>query len=134
MMSEGLRNDLQQWQQFKQQAVSGEMRLEEGIGADLAKACEDYRQKLMDIKDSTEGLGRLAGYGGLPSALAMQDKFQQKAVGGGGNSDDNAVKRLEQHIELAELMRDTYLAAIGKLQTSDQDTGAQLTNTGEGLR
>ncbi|WP_040790454.1 hypothetical protein [Nocardia paucivorans] len=133
-MSENLQNELQQWQQFKQQAISGEMRLEEGIGADLAKACEGYRQKLLDAKDSDQRLGRLSGYGGLPSALALQDKFQRKAVGGGDNADDNAVKRLEQHIELAELMRDTYLAAIGKLQTTDQDTGTQLANTGEGLR
>lgn len=133
-MSEDVRNELQQWQQFKQQAVSGEMRLEEGIGEALSTACEQYRQKLQDLKDNASTLAYLSGYGGLPSALAMQDKFQQKAAGGSDNPDDNAVKRLEQHIELAELMRDTYLAAIGKLQATDQDTGTQLTNTGEGLR
>lgn len=133
-MSEGVQNELQQWQQFKQQAVSGEMRLEEGIGEALSTACEQYRQKLQDLKDNASTLAYLSGYGGLPSALAIQAKFQQKAVGGGGNPDDNAIKRLEQHIELAELMRDTYLAAIGKLQATDQETGTQLTNTGEGIR
>lgn len=133
-MSEDVQNELQQWQQFKQQAISGEMRLEDGIGTELARACETYRQKLEDLKLNARDLSRLSGYGGLPSALAMQDKFQQKAVGGSQNPDDNAVKRLEQHIELAELMRDTYLAAIGKLQATDQETGTQLTNTGEGIR
>ncbi|WP_040793271.1 hypothetical protein [Nocardia paucivorans] len=133
-MSENVQNELQQWQQFKQQAVSGEMRLEEGVGEALSAACEHYRQKLQDLKVNAQNLSRLSGYGGLPSALAIRDKFQQKAVGGNENGDDNAITRLEQHIELAELMRDTYLAAIGKLQTTDHDTGTQLTNTGEGLR
>ncbi|WP_051163610.1 hypothetical protein [Nocardia brevicatena] len=133
-MSEYVQNELQQWQQFKQQAISGEMRLEDGIGTELAQACETYRQKLEDLKLNARDLSRLSGYGGLPSALAVQDKFQQKAVCGSQNPDDNAVKRLEQHIELAELMRDTYLAAIGKLQATDQETGTQLTNTGEGIR
>ncbi|WP_040793492.1 hypothetical protein [Nocardia paucivorans] len=133
-MSENVQNELQQWQQFKQQAMNGEMHLEEGIGEALSTACDNYRLKLVRLKDNAEGLDHLSGYGGLPSAIAIRDKFQQKAVGGGDNPDDNAVKRLEQHIELAELMRDTYLAAIGRLRSADQDTGTQLTNTGEGLR
>ncbi|WP_040793487.1 hypothetical protein [Nocardia paucivorans] len=133
-MTKDVQNELQQWQQFKQQAINGEMRLEEGVGADLAQACENYRLKLQHQIVNARNLSRLSGFGGLPSALSIQDKFQRKAVGGGDNADDNAVKRLEQHIELAELMRDTYLAAIGKLQTTDHDTGTQLTNTGEGLR
>ncbi|WP_281032256.1 hypothetical protein [Nocardia paucivorans] len=39
---------------------------------------------------------------------------------------------LQQHIELAELVREIYRATLGKIQTTDHDT--QLTNTGEGLR
>ncbi|WP_040790014.1 hypothetical protein [Nocardia paucivorans] len=133
-MSENVQNELQQWRQFKQQAIAGEMRLDDSVGAALSQACENYRVKLAKEKGNAIRLAHLSGYGGLPSALAMQDKFQRKAVGGGDNGDDNAIKRLEQHIELAELMRDTYLAAIGKLQATDQDTGTQLTNSGEGLR
>lgn len=126
---------IKHWQGLKQQAVDGDLRMDEDLGTALRDACEKYRQALMDQKDQARNLGRLAGYGGLPSAKHLQQKFEQKATGGGGaGPDDNAIARLDEHIQIAELMRDTYAAAIGKLQQTDQDNAAGVNNAGEGMR
>ncbi|BDT87883.1 hypothetical protein [Nocardia cyriacigeorgica] len=134
-MADDTQSQIQKWQQLKQQAIDGDLRMEEGIGEALRKACDDYAIKLEDLKLIARGLSHLSGYGGLPSALHLRDKFQAKAVDGRSDDpDDSAVKRLEKHIEIAHLMRDTYAAAIGQLQSTDQAVGANVTTTGEGIR
>ncbi|WP_280499649.1 ABC transporter substrate-binding protein, partial [Nocardia farcinica] len=45
---------------------------------------------------------------------------QQKATGGAPHDpNDNALARIDQHIEIVTTMRDAYLAAIGQLQAVD---------------
>jgi hypothetical protein len=132
-MADDTQAQLQQWQQLKQQAIDGDLRMEEGIGEALRAACETYLDKLESLKTDASRLDYLSGYGGLPSALHLRDKFQAKAVAGRDDDpDDSAVKRLEKHIEIAQLMHDTYAAAIGRLQTTDQTVGANVTTAGEG--
>lgn len=81
----------------------------------------------------TIAAGHVDGYGGLPSALDLKVKFEKKADGGGEHdADDSAVRRLEQHIEVVKLMRDTYAAAIGKLQQTDQSAAGEMTAQTEG--
>lgn len=122
------------WQQLKQQALSGEFKMEEGIGEALRKRCEGFLAELDTLRTDAQALDRLTGYGTLPSAQQLQQKFEQKAGGGSPHdSNDSAVKRIEQHIEVVQLMRDTYAAAIGKLQETDQTAGAQLTAHTEGM-
>ncbi|OQS12844.1 hypothetical protein B0T36_22930 [Nocardia donostiensis] len=133
-MTDDTQGQLQYWQQLKQQAVAGDLRMEEGIGEALRVACSNYLGKLERLKLDAGQLEYLSGYGGLPSAKDMQAKFQRKATGGGGHDpDDSAVKRLEQHIQIAQLMHDTYAAAIGRLSATDAGTAGQMTSTGEGL-
>lgn len=134
-MTNEAHDEIQQWQQFKQQALNGETHLDEDIGQALSNECEKYRAKLERAVLEATHLGRLHGYGGLPSALAMKQKFEQKAVGGAPHDpDDNAVTRLKQCMEIAELMRDTYLASIGKLRQTDQQTSQNLNKTGSQIR
>ncbi|NEW58593.1 hypothetical protein GV794_23535 [Nocardia cyriacigeorgica] len=126
------KDQIKHWQGLKQQAIDGTLRMEEGIGEELRSACEQYLTKLRDLRDEAKSLNHLAGYGGLPSALHLRDKFQAKAVAGrADDSSDSAVARLTEHITIAELMRDTYSAAIGQLQQTDQNTGQQLGQTGQ---
>ncbi|MFF2082611.1 hypothetical protein ACFVVM_02500 [Nocardia sp. NPDC058176] len=132
-MADGLGTDIAQWKTLKQQAVAGEFRMEEGVGEALRAACATYVGKLEKLKEDARFLEHLSGYGGIPSADLLREKFQNKAVNGeSDNPDDSALKRLDQHIEIATLMRDTYAAAIGKLQETDQKFATVLgQKTGE---
>lgn len=112
-------DQLKHWQGLKQQAVGGEMTMEEDLGQALALRCEELLDNLRDRKREAQALGFLSGYGGLPSALDMKKKFETLAA-------VEAVDRLDGLIEIATLMRDTYAAAIGKLRDTDHATSQAL--------
>ncbi|WP_040797799.1 hypothetical protein [Nocardia higoensis] len=118
---------LKTWQTFKQQGIDGEFKLDRDIGSALAGRCDALLRELRQIKGDADGLQYLSGYGGLPSAQQLQQKFQKKAVGGADHDpNDNAIFRIQQHIEIVETMRDAYLAAIGELQNVDQSNSQQM--------
>jgi hypothetical protein len=125
-------DQLAQWQSLKQQAIEGTVSIEHDLGSDLHRECETLLTELRECRDNAMRLGHLSGYGGLPSALDMQRKFELKATG--GENGDSAVARLEGQIEIAETMRDTYAAMIGELTETDQQNSSQTTAAGEGLR
>ncbi|MBF6143542.1 hypothetical protein [Nocardia farcinica] len=122
------------WTQLKEQAVSGELRMDPDLGAALHQRCEALLGELDALTRSAKQLAYLSGYGGLPSALDLKVKFEKKADGGGEHdADDSGVRRLEQHIEVVKLMRDTYAAAIGKLQQTDQSAAGEMNAHTEGV-
>lgn len=115
------------WRNLKTQAINGEFKVEEDLGRALADVISQYITDLEAQKFEAGTLERLTGWGGLPSATAIRQKIEAKAVaGGGGDANDSAVKRLDQHIAIARDQRDTFLAAIGKLQAVDQQTAGAL--------
>lgn len=121
------------WRNMKSQAMNGEFRIEEDLGQSIANVVSEYIDDLERQMNFARRLDRLTGWGGLPSATAIREKLESKAVGGGDDPDDSAVTRLEQHIAIARDQRDTFLAAIGKLQTVDQQTAGDITATGAGI-
>ncbi|MEV4207071.1 hypothetical protein [Nocardia salmonicida] len=122
------------WQNMKTQAVNGEFRLEEDLGQALAGVVSQYITDLERQKTYAQALNRLTGWGGLPSAEVVRAKYEAKAVAGGaGDANDSAVKRLEQHIAIARDQRDTFLAAIGKLQAVDQQSAGEIGATGANI-
>ena len=122
------------WQNMKTQAVNGEFRLEEDLGQALAGVVSQYITDLERQKTYAQALNRLTGWGGLPSAEVIRAKYEAKAVAGGaGDANDSAVKRLEQHIAIARDQRDTFLAAIGKLQAVDQQSAGAIGATGANI-
>ncbi|MEV0364283.1 hypothetical protein [Nocardia fusca] len=125
-------DQLKHWQNLKQQAIDGELRVEHEVGTLLRQECETFLFNLRKRRDDAMTLGRLAGYGGLPSAQDMKEKFELKATG--GENGDSAVDRIDGLIEIVGLMRDTYAAMIGELQETDQQNSSQTTAAGEGLR
>ncbi|MGW0006289.1 hypothetical protein [Nocardia grenadensis] len=125
-------DQLAQWQSLKQQAIDGTVSIEYDLGSDLRRECKTLLTALRDYRDDARSLGRLAGYGGLPSALDIQKKFELKAIG--GENGDSAVARLEGLIAIVETMSDTYAAMIGELSETDQQNSSQTTAAGEGLR
>ncbi|MGW5313620.1 hypothetical protein ACWEVD_14215 [Nocardia thailandica] len=120
------------WRAMKQQAINGQFKIEEDLGQSIATVIEDYITSLETQKRDAHKLDRLTGWGGLPSAQAIRQKLEQKAVAG-GTGGDSATKRLDQHISIARDQRDTFLAAIGKLQAVDQQTAGALGANGEGI-
>ncbi|MGW6424212.1 hypothetical protein ACWF82_16185 [Nocardia sp. NPDC055053] len=122
------------WRNLKQQAVSGNFRMEEGLGESLRAACELYVSDLINLQRDTKGLEHLSGWGGLETAIILKAKFEAKAVAGSKDDpNDSADKRLASHIEIAQLMRDTFAAAIGKLQAVDGQNAAGIAATGQGI-
>ncbi|MGW6727284.1 hypothetical protein ACWF9G_15400 [Nocardia sp. NPDC055029] len=122
------------WRTLKQQAVSGEFRLEEGLGEALRASCESYLFDLEELRGKTEQLAHLSGWGGLETAILLKQKFEAKAVAGSADdTTDSAANRLATHIEIAQLMRDTFAAAIGKLQAVDGQNAAGIAATGQGI-
>ncbi|MFD3744473.1 hypothetical protein [Nocardia sp. NPDC058633] len=119
---------------MKTQAVNGEFKIEEDLGQALAIVISQYITDLEAQKFEANTLNRLTGWGSLPSADAIRQKIEAKAVaGGGGDANDSAVKRIDQHIAIARDQRDTFLAAIGKLQAVDQQTAGALGATGANI-
>ncbi len=115
------------WRNLKQQAVAGNFRMEEGLGESLRSACEQYANELKDLQRDTKKLEHLSGWGGLDTAVLLKQKFEAKAVAGSADDpNDSADKRLASHIEIAQLMRDTFAAAIGKFQAVDQQNAAGI--------
>ncbi|MEU8894443.1 hypothetical protein [Nocardia sp. NPDC048505] len=110
-----LQSQKNSWQTLKTQALSGEFKMDSDIGEALRKRCETYANALDDLKEDARAIDHLNGYGTLPSAVALQGKFEKKSTG-----DDSAVKRIEEHLEVVALMHDTYAAAIGKITQADQ--------------
>ncbi|MGY0503208.1 hypothetical protein ACWZHB_32385 [Nocardia sp. FBN12] len=122
------------WRNMKTQAVNGEFRIEEDLGQALATVVSQYITDLERQRGYALRLDRLTGWGGLPSAETIRAKYEAKAVAGGaGDPNDSAVKRLDQHIAIARDQRDTFLAAIGKLQAVDQQTAGALGATGASI-
>ncbi|UGT59980.1 hypothetical protein [Nocardia asteroides] len=116
---------------MKQQAIAGEIRIEEGLGNSMANVVGEYIAALEAQKLVAGKLDRLSGWGGLPSAQAIRQKLEFKAATGSADDpDDSATKRLDQHISIARDQRDTFLAAIGKLHSTDQQSADTLTNGG----
>ncbi|WP_228798534.1 hypothetical protein [Nocardia cyriacigeorgica] len=61
-MSDDTQAQIQQWTQLKQQAIDGQLRMEDGIGEALRAACATYIDKLDRLKIEARGLSHLSGY------------------------------------------------------------------------
>ncbi|MFC4127379.1 hypothetical protein [Nocardia rhizosphaerae] len=121
------------WLTLAGQAMSGELRIEPGVGEAIRKAAKQYAEDLEILVGEAQRLGYLSGWGGLDSAKLLRVKFEQKAVGGGDDPTDNAVSRLQEHIAIAWLQHDTFAAAIGKLEMVDEERAAAIRAAAQGI-
>lgn len=113
---------LTRWQTLKKQAEGGELRMDAEIGQQLATRAEQMRTKLDEMLNKAAELEHLTGFGTLTSAEDLRQKFALKA----NNGNDSAVKRLQQSVDIVNLMSDTYKLAIGKITDSDQAAADKL--------
>lgn len=116
-----------QWKTFKQQAESGELRMDTEIGRELASHAEKMAKALDVLVSHAQSLSYMTGFGTLPSAQALQGKFSRKALDG----DDAATTRLKQSIEVLNLMKETYELAAKTLSETDQANAQQLSQQGQ---
>ncbi|MEU4313032.1 hypothetical protein [Nocardia sp. NPDC024068] len=117
---------LQQWQTFKTQAESGELRMDAGIGQQLAVRCDTFIGRLQEMLRGTDSLGFLDGFGTLRSADTLKNKFAGKAV----NDADSAANRLKTAIDIATLMKETFELSARRIEETDQSTSTALGNAG----
>ncbi|MBF6233759.1 hypothetical protein [Nocardia farcinica] len=60
-----MQEQLKTWQNFKQQAISGEFTLDTDIGSALAARCDELLNSLDGMLKDASDLEFLSGYGGL---------------------------------------------------------------------
>lgn len=117
---------LQQWQNLKTQADSGELRMESDIAAKLAAHCDAFATGLEEALRQTDDLKIVEGFGGMRSAEALRDKFTKKAV----EDPDSAANRLKTAIDIVNLMKQTFELSCKQIEETDQSTSGALGNTG----
>ena len=109
-----------EWSKLGGDVDDGRLYLEQGVGANCAKACTELIGKLTEVRDAARVLGRFDGLGTFPSGIALAEKFSKKAVGG----DYSMVQALTDHIAEVEAMRDVFLRIESRYVATDEN-GAQ---------
>ncbi|WP_369023171.1 hypothetical protein [Nocardia cyriacigeorgica] len=117
------------WRGLLDQANSGDLTLDPEVGAALNTACENYLLKLDDIYTKTFDVREVQGFGGFDSSTDLQSKFRDKATGTTQSID--AV--IQEHIETVKLIQQVVTKSIANLTETDQNTGQQVTKTGQDI-
>ncbi|MBF6325590.1 hypothetical protein IU438_15550 [Nocardia cyriacigeorgica] len=117
------------WRGLLDQANSGDLTLDPEVGAALNTACENYLLKLDDIYTKTFDVREVQGFGGFDSSADLQSKFRDKATGTTQSID--AV--IQEHIETVKLIQQVVAKSIANLTETDQNTGQQVTKTGQDI-
>ncbi|MGV9586097.1 hypothetical protein [Nocardia farcinica] len=110
-----MQEQLKTWQNFKQQAISGEFTLDTDIGSALAARCDELLNSLDGMLKDASDLEFLSGYGGLPSARQLQQKFAQKAVGGAPHDAADNVKRYRHRSRQLDRLHPSSQTSLGRV-------------------
>ncbi|WP_068161063.1 hypothetical protein [Rhodococcus phenolicus] len=100
-----------------QEAESGHLLLEPDAAATCAQACADFLIVLNELRARTNRLACREAFGTLPSAQALGQKFDNKAIGPGGFADV-----LQQHIDTVTRMKALFDAAGKAYIETDAET------------
>lgn len=121
--------DPNQWRQLLDQANSGELTLDKNVGTGLDLVCRNYLDKLDLIFNKIQQVTDIEGFGTFPSGLALREKFAFKATG----TDQSLDAVLKEHIETVKLIQQVVAKSIANLTETDQNTGQQVTKTGQDI-
>ena len=100
------------------QAIAGELAVEEEVALACDKACSDYLDKLDKMFEMTVGLSSPEAFGELPSAQMLGAKFHRLAVGEQGS----ARFAIKQQIEIIKTMREFFRHYFASVEATDADT------------
>ncbi|WP_280233800.1 hypothetical protein [Nocardia cyriacigeorgica] len=121
--------DPQVWRNLLSRAEAGELALDPDVAANLDTACQTYLDKLDDALLKARNVANVEGFGTFPSGEALRDKFSLK--GSGTPQSLDAV--ILEHIETVKLIKQVVAKSIANLTETDQDTGQQVTKTGQDI-
>ena len=121
----GLNANLAYWRSMCDQAIVGELAVEEDVALACDKACSDYLDKLDKMFEMTVGLSSPEAFGELPSAQMLGAKFHRLAVGEQGS----ARFAIKQQIEIIKTMREFFRHYFANVDAVDAETA----NTVEAL-
>ncbi|MGW0028026.1 hypothetical protein [Rhodococcus sp. NPDC003383] len=110
-----------QFEQLVHTAESGGLFLEPDAAASCSAACDQFLVVLEDLKRSSRDLLCKDAFGTLPSAQALGQKFDDKAIGPGGFTEV-----LQQHIDTVTRMKALFEAAGKAYVETDAETRARI--------
>lgn len=117
---------LQEWQNLRTRAESGELRMSADISSKLVGRCETFIGQLQDMLRKTDSLEFVDGFGTLKSATALRNKFAGKAAA----APDSAANRLKLAIDIVTLMKQTFELSAKAIEETDTSTSQALGNAG----
>lgn len=100
--------------------------IEPGAAENCAMAWQQYASRLRDLRTSSNNMVSLSAFGTLPSGQALGNKFLQLAIG----SDASFASVIQQHIDIADRMAETFLAAGRAYTETEAANTARLTSSG----
>ncbi|WP_157103570.1 hypothetical protein [Nocardia harenae] len=74
--------DTYEWQRVLDSANVGDLALDPAVAGALEKVCDDYLARLEQMFFALDGVRQISGFGTLPSAAVLEQKFSRKAAGG----------------------------------------------------
>lgn len=107
--------------QLAREAEAGQLFLEPDAAMTCVQACTDFLDALRGLKDGADFLLCKDAFGPLPSAQALGQKFDDKAVGPGGFAEV-----LQQHIDTVTRMKALFEAAGKAYVETDAETRARI--------
>jgi len=107
--------------QLTQEAESSRLFLEPDAAASCARACADFLIVLDELHGHSNRLLCRDAFGTLPSAQALGQKFDDKAVGPGGFAEV-----LQQHIDTVTRMKALFEAAGKAYVETDAETRVRI--------
>ncbi|MGU3434991.1 hypothetical protein ACNHUS_18485 [Actinomycetes bacterium M1A6_2h] len=99
--------------------------LKPGAAENCAAAWSQYAERLRQLKNTSYRLTKLEAFGTLPSGQQLGNKFLQLAVG----SDQSFAAVIQQHIDIADRMHETFLAAGRAYEATEAENARRLTNS-----
>ncbi|WP_138997845.1 hypothetical protein [Rhodococcus zopfii] len=110
-----------QFERLTHSAEAGRLFLEPDAATSCSAACDQFLVVLEELKISTRDLLCREAFGHLPSAQALGQKFDNKAIGPGGFADV-----LQQHIDTVTRMKALFDAAGKAYVETDAETRARI--------
>ncbi|MBH0118369.1 hypothetical protein ACWDUD_27425 [Rhodococcus sp. NPDC003382] len=109
------------FQRLTATAEAGQLFLEPDAARMCSEACSKFIDSLVELSSITEDLVCRDAFGTLPSAQALGQKFDDKAIGPGGFAEV-----LQQHIDTVTRMKALFEAAGKAYVETDAETRARI--------
>lgn len=108
-------DNTQSWQVLNGLAASGQLELDASVRDACAKACDDLRQGLKEVRDTLSQVNFKLTLGKFSCPKPLEDALYETVMG-----DDGFHARLKQHMDIAQEIADTIRQQVTKIEAHDQ--------------